>query len=63
MFYFNCTKIIVTNMDNHQGVNWQFGDEAFFSGQVKEENSYFRESAAHTLENLTDPSNRRLGGS
>ena len=47
-------------MDNHQGVNWQFGDEAFSDGQVKRGKFYSQSKVLHTLENLTDPSNRRL---
>lgn len=48
------------NKDNHQGVNWQFGDEEFSDGQVKRGKFYSQDRVLNKSEFLADPSNRRL---
>lgn len=47
-------------MDNHQGVNWQFGDEDFSDGQVKRGKFYAQHKVLNNSDILTDCSNRRL---
>lgn len=47
-------------MDNHQGVNWQFGDEDFSDGQVKRGKFYAQNKVLNNFDFLTDCSNRRL---
>ena len=47
-------------MDNHQGVNWQFGDEDFSDGQVKRGKFHAQHKVLNNSDILTDCSNRRL---
>lgn len=48
-------------MDNHQGVNWQYGENADFSdGQVKRGKFYAQSKVINKSDFLTDCSNRRL---
>ena len=47
-------------MDNHQGVNWQFGDEDFSDGQVKRGKFHAQNKVLNNFDILTDCSNRRL---
>lgn len=48
------------NKDNHQGVNWQFGDEDFSNGQVKRGKFYSQKKVLNNFDFLTALSNRRL---